>query len=114
MAKSPWIAEADGHMDHGYCRLRVEWSGFSRCMGAERTPAYIGFVCLAMMGFLALYGQWGALKGVWLWALWHGICVLMYRRDPQYWAILWDKEWVVSVAIEASRQRRGCVREGAD
>ena len=62
-------------------------------MGAERAPAYIGFACLAMMVFLALYGQWNALKGVWVWALWHGICVLMYRRDPQYWAILWDKEW---------------------
>ena len=75
-----------------------------------------------MMFFLALYGQWGALKGLWLWAIWHGICVLMYRRDPQFWAILWDKEWsnpwpsklyaapgicAVKVPIEASVSVRG-------
>ena len=62
--------------------------------GAEREPAYLGFACAVLLGFVALYGQWAALKGLWLCGLWHGICVLMYRRDPQYWAILWQKTWV--------------------
>lgn len=61
--------------------------------GAERAPAFIGLACLAIMFFSALSGKWKALYGIPFWVLWHGYAVLMYRRDPQYWAIMWDKEW---------------------
>lgn len=62
-------------------------------MGAERAPAYIGAGCGALMIYIALCGSWWALKGIWLWPLWHGIAVLMFRRDPQYWSIMWRREW---------------------
>lgn len=62
-------------------------------MGAERSAAYWGFACAVILFVVALYGQWAALKGLWLCGLWHALCVLMYRRDPQFWSILWDKEY---------------------
>ena len=62
-------------------------------LGAERGPGMIGVCCAAMMGFIALYGQWAALYGLPIWFAWHGIAVLMFRRDPQYWMIMWRKEW---------------------
>ncbi len=80
-------------------------------MGAERAPAYIGFACGAMLCFLALYGQWGALKGLWLCAIWHGIAVLMFRRDPQYWAIFWQKVWVYPWPVKLYAAPGVCARK---
>lgn len=62
-------------------------------LGCEWIVGMIGVSYAAMLGIIALYGQWAALYGLPLWGIWHGIGVLMYRRDPQYWLILWRKEW---------------------
>lgn len=91
--RTPWIVEASD--PDGVNILPIE-SGVVRIqtvLGAERMPGMIGVGALAMMGFSALSGQWNTLYGVIIWAIWHGIAVLMYRRDPQYWAIMWRKEW---------------------
>jgi type IV secretory pathway TrbD component len=61
--------------------------------GAERDPAFIGFGCAAMMGFIALYGQLKALYGLPVCVLWHCIWMYAYKIDPQYWQIMWRKFW---------------------
>ena len=66
---------------------------FRSLMGAAWAPAMWGVTCLVIMIASALYGQWKSLYGIPIWALWHGICVLMFRRDPQYWELMWESEW---------------------
>lgn len=66
---------------------------FRTVRGAGWGPAMIGITCLVIMLASALYGQWKSLYGIPLWAAWHGICVLMFRRDPQYWELVWENEW---------------------
>jgi len=64
--------------------------------GAQRTPWFLGIICLVMMCFLALYGYSKALYGVPLWFPWHGYWVWAFKRDPQYWDILirwWFVYW---------------------
>ncbi len=87
---SPREATSDGPrilpIESGVVRIQ-------QLLGAEREPGFFGVGCLAMMGFIALYGQPKALYGIVGWVLWHAIWVLAFRRDPQYWAIMWRKEW---------------------
>ena len=88
--ESPWIEYEDGPRIHpietGVVRFRT-------LGGAAWSPAMIGVTCLVIMIASALYGQWKSLYGIPVWAAWHGICVVMYRRDPQYWEIVKDCEW---------------------
>ena len=85
---------------------------FRQLLGAAWSPAMIGVTCLVIMFASALYGQWKSLYGIPLWLAWHELCVLMYRRDPQYWDIIWDCEWTYPWPCERRREctenRRVC------
>jgi hypothetical protein len=66
---------------------------FRKIRGAAWGPGMIGITCLVIMIASALYGQWKSLYGIPFWVAWHAICVLMYRRDPQWWELAWENEW---------------------
>ena len=88
--ETPWIDNPDRPRVHPIETGRVR---FRKILGAAWTPAMVGIVCLVIMIASALYGQWKSLYGIPLWVAWHGYCVLMWRRDPQYWEIILDCEW---------------------
>lgn len=66
---------------------------FRKVLGAAWSPGMVGITCLVLMITSAFYGQWKSLYGIPFWAAWHGYCVLMFRRDPQYWELQWENEW---------------------
>lgn len=83
-------------MEHDGPRILKIESGTVRIqtlLKAERAPAWIGLGCLVLMLYSAIAGQWKALYGIPIWGIYHGILMLMYRYDPQYWEIMWEKEW---------------------
>lgn len=61
---------------------------------AERTPAGWGFVAGWLMIVTALYGEWSALYGLGLCAVWHLYWVFAAKRDPQYGAVMW-RNWIL-------------------
>ena len=84
------MEEQDGprmlELESGVVRLET-------MLGVEWMPGMIAAGSTLLMLGLALYGQPKMLYGLWLSGVWYLIAVLMYRRDPQYWEIMWTKEW---------------------
>ena len=73
-------------IESGVVRIRT-------ILGVEKAPGVIGGVVAATICYIAMFGKWFALYGLILPLGWFMMWRVLYGRDPQFWKIMWRKEW---------------------